>query len=185
MRVLKNVAVSALILLVAAIASTGAAGYLFYSNSRVDPVISVDAIIVLGGEHDGREEYAFELARQGVANRVVLSDPYWDGDRKMAESCAIKDQRFSVICLPPVPETTRGEAIFTRELASQNGWTRVLIISWRYHLPRARYIFSRCFDGEIVMRPVPRDYYYSLAEWEYTYLYQTVGFIKAIFQGSC
>ena len=78
-----------------------------------------------------------------------------------------------------------GEALFTRGLAAEHGWTSVMVISWRYHLPRARYIFSQCFDGEIVMRPVPRDYDFSAAHWEYIYLYQTVGFVKAFFQGRC
>ncbi|WP_240960886.1 YdcF family protein [Rhodococcus sp. A14] len=126
----------------------------------------VDAIIVLGGERDGREEYGIEHARQGVSANVVLSHPYWRGDPKMAEFCAIQDQRFTVTCVPPQPSTTRGEALFTRDLAAQHGWNSVMVISWRYRVPRARYIFSRCFDGDIVMRPVPRDYDFGVAHWE-------------------
>ncbi|TQC44245.1 YdcF family protein [Rhodococcus sp. WS4] len=177
--------VSAVSALAVAIAGVGIVGFFVYTKSRVDPVIPVDAIIVLGGEHDGREQYGIELARQGFSKSVVLSNPYWRGDKKMAAFCATKEPRFTVTCIPPVPSTTRGEALFTRDLAAQHGWKRVLVISWRYHLPRARYIFSQCFDGEIIMRPVPRDYDFSLAEWEYTYLYQTVGFVKAFLQGNC
>ena len=161
----------------------GGAGYFLYSKSQVDTIRPVDAIIVLGGERDGREEYGIDLARQGVSANVVLSHPYWKGDRKMAEFCAIQDYRFTVTCVPPQPSTTRGEALFTRDLAAKHGWTSVLVISWRYHLPRARYIFSRYFDGEIVMRPVPRDYNFSVPHWGYIYLYQTVAFVKAFFQG--
>ncbi|ELB87504.1 hypothetical protein Rwratislav_39420 [Rhodococcus wratislaviensis IFP 2016] len=167
------------------VAGVGVVGFFVFTESRIDPLTPVDAIVVLGGEHDGREDYGVNLAQQGVARNVVLSNPYWQGDPWMTAFCAINDPRFTVTCVPPVPATTRGEAEFTRELAEKNGWNRVLVISWRFHLPRARYIFSQCFDGEIVMRPVPRDYNYSLAEWEYTYLYQTVGFIKAFVQGSC
>ena len=168
-----------------AVAGLGVVGHFAYTKSRVDPMRPVDAIIVLGGERDGHEEYGIELARQGVSPNVVLSHPYRTGDRKMAEFCAIQDQRFAVICVPPQPRTTRGEALFTRDLAAHHGWTSVMVISWRYHLPRARYTFSQCFDGEIVMRPVPRDYDFSVAHWEYIYLYQTVGFVKAFFQGRC
>ncbi|RZL74973.1 MAG: YdcF family protein [Rhodococcus sp. (in: high G+C Gram-positive bacteria)] len=167
------------------VAGLGGVGYSLYSRSHVDPMRHVDAIIVLGGDRDGREEYGIELARQGVSANVVLSQPYGRGDRKVAEFCAIQDQQFTVTCVPPQPSTTRGEALFTRDLAVQHGWNSVMVISWRYHLPRARYIFSRCFDGDIVMRPVPRDYEFSVAHWEYIYLYQTVGFVKAFFQGRC
>ncbi|QTJ69926.1 YdcF family protein [Rhodococcus sp. ZPP] len=168
-----------------AVAGLGGMGYFVYSKSRIDPVKPVDAIIVLGGEHDGREEYAMELARSGVSRTVVLSNAYGTRNQRMAVFCATKDTRFTVSCIPPVPETTRGEAQFTRQLAEQHGWNSVLVVSWQYHLPRARYIFSQCFDGEIIMRPVPRAYNFSLAEWEYMYLYQTVGFAKAFVQGSC
>ncbi|PQP25191.1 hypothetical protein C5613_10130 [Rhodococcus opacus] len=185
MRRLAIIAVSALGAAAVGVASLGGMGYLLYSQSQVDPIRPVDAIVVLGGDRDGREEYGIELAREGFSSNVVLSNPYWKGDRKMAEFCAIQDQRFTVTCIPPQPSTTRGEALFTRDLAAQHGWTSVMVISWRYHLPRARYIFSQCFDGEIVMRPVPRDYDFSAAHWEYIYLYQTVGFVKAFFRGHC
>lgn len=181
----RKLVVAATVTLVTAIAAVGIVGYPIFNKSRVDPVRSVDAIIVLGGEHDGREVYAFGLARQGVSRNVVLSDSYGSGDKKMAGYCATTDSRFTVTCVRPQPSTTRGEALFTRELAAQHGWTSIMVISWRYHLPRARYIFSQCFDGDISMRPVPRKYDFSLAEWESTYLYQTVGFAKAVVQGSC
>lgn len=185
MQRLRALVVGAVITLVAAITAIGIIGYPVYNKSRVDPLKSVDAIIVLAGEHDGREAYGIELARQGVSKDVVLSDPYSDRDKKMVGYCATKDSRFTVTCVAPQLATTRGEALFTRDLAAKQGWTSIMVISWRYHLPRARYIFSQCFDGEISMRPVPRDYEHSLAKWEYTYLYQTVGFAKAIVQGSC
>ena len=33
----------------------------------------------------------------------------------------------------------------------------MIVVSWNYHMVRARYIFSQCFDGGVTMRPVPRD----------------------------
>lgn len=170
--------------LVLAVAMLGISGYFVYTKSRIDPVARVDAIVVLGGDHDGRQEYGIELAQQGISRNVVLSD-WLTGAEATAKYCAIVDTRFVVRCVRPVPSTTRGEALFTRRLAAENGWTSILVISWRYHLPRARYIFGQCFEGEIRMRPVPRDYRRSLAAWEYTYLYQTFGFAKAFLQGPC
>lgn len=103
----------------------------------------------------------------------------------MKKYCDKKASKYTVLCVDPVPSTTRGEAIFTQQLAQERGWKHVIVVSWRYHLPRARFIFGQCFDGEVTMRPVPRTYDFSLVQWEYTYLYQIAGFVKAGVQGGC
>ena len=182
---MKLLIVAVVVFTTTAISASSVVGYFIYTKSRVDTLRPADAIVVLGGEDDGRVQYAMELARGGLSKNVVLSDWFSGTSKKMARYCATRDPRFTVSCVIPNPPTTRGEALFIRELAALHGWESVLVISWRYHLPRARYIFSQCFDGEIIMRPVPRDYDFSLAEWEYTYLYQTVGFAKAVLQGEC
>lgn len=163
----------------------GVGGYAAFTKARVDPLTTADAIIVLGGEHDGREAYGISLAQQGLAKTVVLSDPYGSRDATMKKYCAASTAEYEVLCVPPAPSTTRGEAMFTQELARERGWNHVIVITWRYHLPRARYIFDRCFDGTVTMRPTPRAYDFSLVEWEFTYLYQIAGFVKAGIQGSC
>ncbi len=61
----------------------GLAGVALFANAKSDPLQRADAIIVLAGEHDGREQYALNLARQGWARTVVLSDPYVPGDPQM------------------------------------------------------------------------------------------------------
>lgn len=163
----------------------GIGGYLGFTKARVDPVVKADAIIVLGGEHDGREAYGVALAEQGVADTVVLSDPYSAADPIMKKYCGVETAKYTVLCEAPEPGTTRGEAIFTQELAQERGWKHVVVVSWRYHLPRARYIFDQCFDGDVTMEAVPRTYNFSLVYWEYTYLYQLGGFAKAAIQGDC
>ena len=161
----------------------GVSGYALFTRAQNDPVDKADAIVVLGGEHDGREEYGLSLARQGVADTVVMSNPYSPRDTTMTKFCASGTAEITVLCEKPVPSTTRGEAIFTERLAKENGWTHVVVISWRYHLPRSRFIFGQCFDGTVTMAAVPRSYNLSLAEWEFTYLYQYAGFAKAVIQG--
>jgi len=61
----------------------GISGYLVFTNAPIDSLQKADAIIVLGGEHDGREDYGLRLAREGWAKTVVMSNPYWDGDPVM------------------------------------------------------------------------------------------------------
>jgi uncharacterized SAM-binding protein YcdF (DUF218 family) len=163
------------------------AGYVLFNHSRVDALQTVDAIIVLGGEHDGRERYALELARGGLAATVVVSNPYPDDDKIMKRVCQDSEE-IEVICLRPFPSTTRGEAEMVRRLATQRSWQTILVVTWRYHLPRTRLIFRQCFSpapGAVIMTAVPRPYDYSILNWTYIYLYQYAGLVKALAQGDC
>ncbi|WP_349269593.1 hypothetical protein MPNTM1_05501 [Mycolicibacterium parafortuitum] len=165
----------------------GASGTLLFARAKPDPLVRADAIVVLGGEHDGREAYGLKLAEDGYGSTVLISNPYHPRDKTMKDVCRSRAD-IRVICRAPVPSTTRGEAIMTRGLADEYGWTSVIVVSWRYHLPRARRIFEQCFvtpNRSVIMRDVPRRYPFSVAQWQYTYLYQYGGWVKAEIQGQC
>jgi hypothetical protein len=49
---LKAVVVEAVLVLV----GVGISGYMVFTNAKVDELQHADAIIVLGGDHDGRED---------------------------------------------------------------------------------------------------------------------------------
>ncbi|MDF0530673.1 YdcF family protein [Tsukamurella sp. 8F] len=172
-------------ILVAALLVIGVGGYVAFGGDNQDALRRADAIVVLGGDHDGREQYGIDLARAGYARHVLISDPYTSDDPVMPGVCGQGDAEITVECVPPVPATTRGEALFTKRIAEERGWRSVIVVSWGYHLPRARYIFSKCYGGTTIMRAVPRTYRYNISDWELTYLYQTVGFAKAVVQGGC
>lgn len=185
----RNLAVLEAIVLVVVIAliDVGVSGSMVFRHAKVDDLVEADAIIVLGGEHDGREDYGLSLARAGWARTVVLSNPYDDADPVMRRVCKKIDD-IDVSCVRPAPLTTRGEAVFVRRLADEHHWQRVIIVSWRYHLPRARLVFEQCFSdqpGDAVFAAVPRRYQYSWAEWELVFLYQWGGLAKAVAQGEC
>jgi uncharacterized SAM-binding protein YcdF (DUF218 family) len=175
------------VVLIVLLVDMGISGYVLFANAKVDELQRVDAIIVLGGEHDGREDYGLNLARAGWAPTVVLSNPYKAGDPVMARVCR-ESPDIEVICKRPDPMTTRGEAILMRQLAQARGWSNIMVISWRYHLPRVRLVFRQCFSAEpgaAVMVAVPRRYHLSLLGWEYIFTYQWAGLAKAVVQGEC
>lgn len=183
-RILVPAAMAALVL---ALFLNGASGTFLFARAKADPLKRADAIVVLGGEHDGREAYGLKLAEQGYARNVLLSNPYGPKDKVMAKACQPRSG-IQVVCKAPVPGTTRGEAVMARELAEAQGWNSIIVVSWRYHLPRARKIFNECFASptrSVVMRDVPRNYPFSVAQWQYTYLYQYGGWVKAELQGRC
>jgi uncharacterized SAM-binding protein YcdF (DUF218 family) len=169
-------------------ALNGVAGYLIFSNATDSALSRVDAVVVLGGEHDGREDYGLALAPQVHAPTVVLSDPYPATDRLMNRMCLPRNNALEVICSRPDPSTTRGEAIMTRRLARERHWKHILIVSWRYHLPRARLVFNQCLSGTGVSaaaKAVPRHYVLPVWYWQYLYLYQFAGIVKAVASDRC
>ena len=180
-------ALEALVVVVVVIlVDMGVSGAVVFKRAKVDDLVRADAIIVLGGEHDGREDYGLTLARAGWAPTVVLSNPYRNGDPVMQRVCNVRD--VDVSCIRPDPLTTRGEAEFVRRLADERHWQRVIVISWRYHLPRARLVFQQCFSerpGDAVFAETPRRYQYSWLGWELAYAYQWGGLAKAVVQGRC
>src|SRR5690349_14891187 len=81
----------------------GVSGYLLFTKGHMDPVTRADAIVVLGGEHDGREAYGLDLATRGYADTVLLSNPYWSGDKVMKKACASSTAEVEVVCFKPQP----------------------------------------------------------------------------------
>jgi len=108
----------------------GVSGAVLFANAEPDPLGNADAIVVLGGEHDGREAYGLDLAEAGYASTVVLSDPYGPNDIVMKKACTPR-RDIDIICWAPEPSATRGEAIMARELAEARGRHRIIVISWR------------------------------------------------------
>jgi uncharacterized SAM-binding protein YcdF (DUF218 family) len=184
----RRVAVLTTALATAIVAVNGVVGYVVFGNAQDDAVSHVDAVVVLGGEHDGREGYGVALARRGLAPTVLLSDPYPAADPVMKRMCLRRNDALEVICSRPDPLTTRGEAIMTRRLARERNWHKILIVTWQYHLPRARLIFRQCLSGEaisITAIAMPRHYVLPVWYWQYIYLYQATGIVKALTTDRC
>lgn len=166
-------------------------GYQLFYRDHSDTLRHADAIVVLGGEHDGREDYGLRLAHEGYAPTVVISNPYSHIPSEnsaasialMNRVCSSGTAQIDVICFVPNPPTTRGEAMEVQRLATQRGWHSVIVISWRYHLMRARYIFGQCFGGDVIMQSVPRSYPPSIWFWTTEFAYQFGGLGKAAVLG--
>lgn len=74
------------------------------------------------------------------------------------------------------------------QLAAERSWNKIIVVTWRYHLPRARLIFQQCFSPNsdaVVMEAVPRSYDFSPARWQFIYAYQYAAFAKAEVMGEC
>ena len=170
--------------MVVVVAAVTGAGWPVVVDPQLDAVSTADAVVVLGGSDlDGRAEQGLKLVQSGVADQLVLSDPYRSEQTRTAKLCRGRYPGVEVTCFAPDPSTTLGEAQRIRDLARERGWTSIVVVTGVYHVSRARWIISGCFDGRITMTaPDDRP---GLLGWAYQYLYQSAGYVKAELQTRC
>ena len=155
-----------------------------YAHPRVDALRPADAILVIGGPGWDRFPFAMDLAKQGWAPNLVISTAIGPKDTGLWDYCHREgDRPFAVYCFTPDPVTTRGEAQQFRKLADEHHWQSVIVVTFRPHNSRARFIIEKCFSGRVTMVQSPAQL--SRRDWIYQYFYQTAGFIKAALSSGC
>jgi uncharacterized SAM-binding protein YcdF (DUF218 family) len=123
------------------------------------PPEAADAIVVLAGARAERWLEAVDLYRENVAPRIVLSPGILEtaevrvremGVRFPAEAELAKDAMAqigvpaaAIIVLAGPVDNTADEAVQVRAIASLRGWTRLIVVTSKYHSRRARYAFER------------------------------------------
>ncbi|WP_312033878.1 MULTISPECIES: YdcF family protein [unclassified Rhodococcus (in: high G+C Gram-positive bacteria)] len=170
------------VLVVAAVLGATAASVPTYVEPQLDKLHRADAILVLGGPSHERYTYGLDLAHEGLAGRVLLSDPSGGSDEWLDRLCG-KRFTFSVVCFDPDPATTAGEAKTFRDFAIAGGWNSVIVVTFTPHVSRARYTIQRCFGGEVMMAASPANI--SAADWVWQSGYQTAGYVRSLFQQGC
>ena len=154
-----------------------------YVYPQIDQPRHADAILILGGYEYDRYRLGLGLAGEGWAPAVAVSNPNGPDDPWLTEYCAKPHPEFELYCFIPDPGTTAGEARELRRLAAEHGWRTVIVVTFRPHISRARFILEQCFDGDLIMVASPPQL--SVPRWAYDYAYQTAGYLKAALQPAC
>jgi hypothetical protein len=161
-------------------------GWPLYVRPQIDHLRHADAIFLLGGGDDrGRIAVALDLVRQGWAPELVASTGSTAplGQPWLVQFCTNPRPGFKVDCITPDPPTTKGEGRELRRLAEKYNWRTVIVVAFRPHISRARFILKSCFDGDLVMVTSPA--HLSAARWVYQYVYQTAGYVRAVLEPGC
>lgn len=151
-----------------------------------------DVIVVLGAglrrdntptrSHVVRIRRGAELWEEGYAARIICTGgmPGY-ATRSEADACLeillARGVPRDAILLEDRSRSTEENALYARELMDANGWQTALVVSERYHLYRASYIFHAAgIDATMVPTSVSHltaaRYFYSLArevlalEWQ-------------------
>lgn len=173
-----------LVVVISVLIAIGAIGGVpAYVRPQLDELRHADVLVILGGPDYSRYPYGLELAKQGWAPNVVISNPNGATDRWLSKQCDTPNPRYTLYCFSPDPATTKGEGRELARLATEHGWRTAIVVTIRPHVSRARYILQRCFAGDLIMAASPG--HISATRWVYQYVYQTAGFVRALVQPGC
>ena len=130
---------------------------------------------------------SLQLLEEGVSDELYVS---WGGRPVSEESVLFTEvQRETALCsdlsleqiycFVPERNTTLGEALTIRDLATDHDWDSITVVTSSYHVFRTNYIFSRCLpDVEVRVVAAPTDL--DFIQWLYRMAYENVSFIKAV-----
>ena len=121
---------------------------------RDDEPRDPDAVVVLGGFGQDRTDLGIRVRDRYDAVLVLSSSAAHFGEQREL-TCDVE-----VMCIDPVPETTRGEARTVSRLAAEHGWQHVTVVTSQDHTTRARALFRQCLNNDVTVvgsrRPVDR-----------------------------
>jgi uncharacterized SAM-binding protein YcdF (DUF218 family) len=146
---------------------------------------SADVIVVLGGgtnpaeyprstiEVNGagdRVIYAAQLYKQGKANHLLLSGGRIDWSNASTtpadEMAFILEQLgvpFESMWLEKESRNTYENALFSKEILSEKGISRIILVTSASHMPRSVLLFEQ--NGFMVI-PAPTDYKVTQSNWQ-------------------
>lgn len=165
----------AAVALVAAVVIAGLPLYVFPPPGDAD---GADLVYVIGPPRAPRIDVAEQLRgnHQSLPLLVSVSSAKSAETTFTATRLAVCHDAH-VTCETPAPFTTKGEAKMLSEYAAKHTVGKTVVITFTPHVARTRYIFAKCYAGDVTVVGV--DEHLSLADWIYQYAYQTVAFVKA------
>jgi uncharacterized SAM-binding protein YcdF (DUF218 family) len=125
-----------------------------------------DVVVVLSG---GRERLppALALIRRGVAKTLAISSVSRTKPWPLGHYICSK-RRYAgarVLCFDAVPYSTRGEAETVEQLALEHHWTRIVVVTSRFHVTRAHLLFRRCYRGRLWFVGVASTWWRLPLDW--------------------
>lgn len=136
-----------------------AAKYLYYK----DEMKPADVIVILSGEKTERLDYGVKLFREGWArkDKIILTGGtvVWKYTYAslMQEHALYLGVPKKDILLENKSESTKENALFTKEILKRHGYTSLILVTSPYHSKRAFKIFKKIMGGEIKIISAPSE----------------------------
>jgi len=127
-----------------------------------------DGIVALTGG-DARLDTAVALLERGAGKRLLISGVDPDTDKETLRHISNGGARFNCCAdLGYAAEDTRGNADESAEWAREHDFRSLILVTARYHMPRARQEFSSAMPGvTIIAYPVETGSVNVAAWWQH------------------
>ena len=113
-----------------------------------NPPTKSDAIIILGGDHDGsRLRHGIELLDQGWASHLALTTKQsnWAHvEKKFCPECQLENRTVTYL---NTSTDTRTDAQQSLVWSLENGFHKVLVVTSPYHTRRSQFVFDDIYHG--------------------------------------
>ncbi len=122
----------------------------FVNPNATESLVPAGAIVVFPGgrKADERLELAVELAEKELAPVLFIATDVKQTDLEAA-ICDGSSYSFPTECRLSSPVNTFGNAVVTAEVAAEQGWRSVILVTSDCHIARSHMLLQRCFDGDI------------------------------------
>lgn len=165
--------------------------FVFASLSIVNPAqgnlsAQSDVVVSLAPQQD-RLPMAQGLVEDGVADTLLIS--YFDHDpmnhtagvTPLSTHCESEGDS-SVRCFTPQEDATIGEARAIADIAREESWQSLTIVTNSFHRFRTNFIFDQCLGDEFDINVVYTDQTLNASQLAWHVVYENVAFFKAAWQ---
>jgi uncharacterized SAM-binding protein YcdF (DUF218 family) len=167
---------TALLVVVAASSAFAARSFVWPSS---DPAFPDGPIVVLGGGGGERLSTALALRGDDEQRDLIVSASAIDEWRATGGQCSPEP----ITCMVPDPVNTFGEATTVNDLAAENGWTHVTVVTSDFHVTRTRLLFDRCLDVPVRVVGAPTEP--NIIERTYRIVREMAATAVSYLRGSC
>ncbi len=155
-----------------------------------DPIVPVDAVVILSGDSGDRLAMAAEMLTRGHVTNLVITNTDRAANRRLAseaEEWGFDEDRIFITDL--TVDSTRDEAKAVLAFGRDQGWSSLMVITDPYHSFRTRLIFRNELRGsgiKISIRPVvghwfrSSTWFFSREGWQVVFL-EIAKLIKYLF----
>lgn len=136
-----------------------------------DPIVPVDAVVILSGDAGDRLGMAADMLERGYVNNLVITNTDRAANRQLAnDAVALGFNRSRIYITDLAVDSTRDEARAVLQFAQVQGWSSFMVITDPFHSFRARIVFQRELRGSgitISVRPVVGHWFRSNTWFRY------------------
>lgn len=145
-----------------------------------DPIVPVNAVVILSGDSGDRLAMAAEMLSRGYAYNLVITNTDRAANRRLArEAEELGFDRERIFITDLTVDSTLDESRAVLQFAQDQGWSSFMVVTDPYHSFRTRFIFRQELRGSgitIAVRPVvghwfqSTTWFYSREGWQVVFL---------------